>query len=903
MEDDGEKDKKKKKRAVILNRDVVINKLTHRHKDRKPSPMVTLQEIFEETPDKGRFVGDTMFWKYFEDIDIFRVYHTNSVEYRNLRVMFYETCFYAFLLLMLTVYVYASQSREVFDAREEQVKYWGGCDDLGECRTSEVVDVNSFWHWMRDDLIPNAYTEYSDPMPSIANISTPFTGNQFPLLWSPRFIGPQMSSVVLGTVRLRQLRVEKGLGCEVSKLVGHVYPDCYGPYSTSYRSTRDYFPRFAPTYLRDAFTWKDSESTRQVSELGTMSGYGGDGFMVDLPFDRGDAATMINDLWNWNWVDRATRAVLIETTILNTNVNVIVNSRMVFEFSSTGSVVNSVKVTAARVFFFTPSLKSGAAINMFFLQLFLLLTFLAYTFYLFWLMYKTCHNFLGEHPLAFIAKSGFFGAFSIFAHTLYHYFQYIWNLNDLVILTLFYVHFGYRLETYLSVGREQALSSDVVGHPEVFMPFSRVLVPLTSGNNVLSLLAMFAWIKVFKYLCMSSYFRLLVRILEHCAARLVVFSALLLIVFFGFAVAFFVGFGGTEEAFSAFPGAFLVLFFLLIDGYDVNERWFQPGKDIFMPIIFFVYIAIVYFVILNVFVAVVLDVYATSEHNTRSEGDKPNPMLIFLKTYYNWMRGVSLVKDDTDEYLRSEDLAINLDLLPGIVRRKWIEKKRNMQRVASENFAGMDLFGEGDIHKEEQTITDWMLPSTRADVLDKMHHKTKDKPIAIYEVPAAMLKQEVSRSQLQRLMDEDSTLPLLLGTPRAVDVIRRFKAVPDPSLEDENSFEALPPVKALQGGVFAKIDNLEKVQFDEEDVHHVPEIDQITEHMSHSVYDVRDQFRLQLTSIIEATAVLFEHLVELTQGIETVRQNHEGVIEMVRSSLAQDQYAESSMMSSGTSPR
>ena len=79
------------------------------------------KDIFEETPDKDRFVGDVMFWKFFEDIDANRIYHTNSVEYRtallaeiyftsflafvrckslrrNLKVMFFETLFYLVLL-------------------------------------------------------------------------------------------------------------------------------------------------------------------------------------------------------------------------------------------------------------------------------------------------------------------------------------------------------------------------------------------------------------------------------------------------------------------------------------------------------------------------------------------------------------------------------------------------------------------------------------------------------------------------------------------------------------------------------------------------------------------------------------------------------------------------------------
>jgi len=62
---------------------------------------------------------------------------------------------------------------------------------------------------------------------------------------------------------------------------------------------------------------------------------------------------------------------------------------------------------------------------------------------------------------------------------------------------------------------------------------------------------------------------------------------------------------------------------------------------------------------------------------------KKNPMLVFIYTYWHWNKGVSLVRTDTEEHFRKEDLSIKLDLLPGIVRRKWIEKKRKMQRVAT----------------------------------------------------------------------------------------------------------------------------------------------------------------------------------------------------------------------------
>jgi len=880
-----------------LNREAVLNKLRSRYKDdKKESPLVQLREILEEATDKGRFVGDTMFWKYFEDIDINRIFHTSSVEYRNLRVMFWEVCFYVALMIMFTIYVYQLQSRDSYDAREEQANYWAGCNGKGDCTIEDVESVSTFWAWLETQLIPRAFTTYEVATPVVASIMTSFGDNDFPLTFHPRFVGAQMSNVMLGSVRLRQLRVSQNTGCAVSKLASHVFPGCYASYSDSYRSNVTYAPRFGPTYLKSAFAYKDASETNQISIRGSLNTYGADGFVADLPFNRSDSAVMIRDLWNSDWVDSATRAVVIELSVLNTNVNVIVNSRILFEFSPAGSVIGKVDSNAARVLFFTPATKAGAALNVFILQITVLLMFLIFTVYVFWLMYKTCNNFLGENPLKFFRKAKCIDKIKIIGQTVYHYFRYGWNLVDLIIITFFFAHVALRIQTYVAKSGQADLAPEVIGHPEVFMPFSKVMEPLILSNNVLSLLAMSVWVKLFKYLCMSSYFRLLVRLIERCAARLVVFSLLLLTVFFGFAVAFFMGFGGTIQNFSTLPGSFLVLFFLLMDGFNLEQEWFQPGKDPWMPIMFVIYIATIYFVMLNIFVAVVLDVYSTfiiTQRDREGAEDRHNPMLVFIRTYYNWLKGMSLVQEEAEEFLKTEDLSITLELLPGIVRRKWIEKKRRLQKIASEAFAGMELYPDDPTvpHREELKEvggrgpkTDWSLNSNSAGVLRELEgNKTVDRPVAFYEVPNAAMTQEVSKEQLQRLLDEDETLPLLLGSKRAVEIIRRFKGEGHPAPGPAGT-EDVTPAKLLQRTVFGKIDELEKVQFtnnEEDQVPHIPEITQITEDMSNSVSEVRNEFRASLTLIIESTAGLFEHLVDITQAMDSVRKNVASVVDQV----------------------
>jgi len=362
----------------------------------------------------------------------------------------------------------------------------------------------------------------------------------------------------------------------------------------------------------------------------------------------------------------------------------------------------------------------------------------------------------------------------------------------------------------------------------------------------LSILAILCWVKLFKYLCMVGYFRLLVRILEKCAKELIVFSVLLIVVFFGFAVCFFVSFGGNDENFSTLSGSFLVLFFLLIDGYSVDSVWFEAGKPQLIPFVFVIYIAIVYFVLLNVFMAIVLDVYAALNH---------------LHT-----------------------------------KRQQEVKGQKMQQVANESFAGLELFpGDPSVEVENRTFTaDWMLPSSRVE-LQKMTNPAIGRPNPVYDIPKTMFSQDVSWSQLQRLMDEDESLPLLLGTRKAVEVIKKFKLghlsndEVDGEIWDDRSQEDQTPggrqeanrVRTVQANVFARVDELERIP-PEVEVPNVPEIKALADELSGAVTDVQNQFRIQLTSIIEAVATLFEHLVELTQGIDGVRQNHETVIEMVR---------------------
>mmetsp|Transcript_108190 Transcript_108190/g.304812 ORF Transcript_108190/g.304812 Transcript_108190/m.304812 type:complete len:731 (-) Transcript_108190:581-2773(-) len=576
--DEDDKDKKSKKRPdVPLFRDMVLRKTIGKQQVKGPSPLVMLQEVFEETLDKGRFVGITMFWKYFEDINIDRIKHVTSVEYRNLRLMFWETIFYAGLLFFFTLYCFNCMSSAVYQARNDQLQYWGGCVG-NHCRIHEVNDVNSFWQWMSNDFVNLAFTKF-DYMPKVANLTTYFPDNDFSITMSPRFVGHDFSNVLLGTIRIRQARVLADTGCENSKLFSHAYPTCYGRYSADTRSKESYASRFAPFYLMGAFDWKDTDVTQQTGINGELGSYSGDGYFADFPPDERQTRTMIDDLWTWRWLDKATRAIVLELTMLNTNVNVITNTKILFEFGPTGSVVATIKTTASQVHFFTPSLKSGVALTVFLLQLVVFILFLVYTVWTGFLMFKSCRNFVGQNPIKYMRKQNCAGKFIFIVQTFVHHFGYIWNLCDLLLITLYFVHITLRFVTYIYVSAASNLASNVIGHPEYFMPFAGPMRDLQTSANVLAVTAVISWVKPFKYLCMMVWFRMLTRIMERCIAKLFTFAVLLLFVMFGFAVAFFCGFGATNQMFAGLQNTFLVLFFHA-DRWIFHRREMVPCRQV-----------------------------------------------------------------------------------------------------------------------------------------------------------------------------------------------------------------------------------------------------------------------------------------------------------------------------------
>lgn len=434
------------------------------------------------------------------------------------------------------------------------------------------------------------------------------------------------------------------------------------------------------------------------------------------------------------------------------------------------------------------------------------------------------------------------------------------------------------------------MAEEKMGHPQVFMPFATVVQQLTTSDYILAVITMLNWAKLFKYLCLVSQCRLLVRVVEKCAKELLIFSFLLVLMFCGFSVAFYISFCDTDERFSSLWGAFLMLFFMLLGGVKASGEWFEAGTTPLRPVIFSLYCVIIYYVFLNIFMAIVLSAYSVSrellEKRTQGEdekADKENPMLVFVQT---WCRRGTFEEGARDTFLTPGETHIRLDELPGIVARKWIERKRKLQQLANRSLAGLEIFDDSAMGSLALA-----LPGTANQSQD-------DTQVAMYDVPPSMLQKEVTMQQLQRLLDEDETLPILLGTSDAVRVIRNFRR----SEEEKEDVDLDPPltqtmparstnVGKLQESLYDKIVEFEKqgVSWDAADV---PEIKALSNQLHDAFGELTNQLRGELLGTVEGVATMAERLTELTHLVDVVRENHEAVLRAAGEELESDAESE-----------
>uniref|UniRef100_A0A1B6KUS0 Uncharacterized protein n=1 Tax=Graphocephala atropunctata TaxID=36148 RepID=A0A1B6KUS0_9HEMI len=238
-------------------------------------------------------------------------------------VSFREAIIYCVFLILITLITLGSTPLDMFYfSQAMETLYTKQEFDAGTGAKKTFYDINTMndvWNY-KLSIIHSLYHDfwYSKPDP-YENPET-LQENYF-------------ENKLIGMPQIRQVRVRNS-SCELQESFTEPYKNCYGRYSFSNEDKEDFG-------TSDEWKYKDADESETASIDGILTNYNGGGYIALLQNINDKATQTIYKLRNGKWIDRGTRAVFIEFTIYNGNINLFCTFKIIFEFPPCGGVIPS----------------------------------------------------------------------------------------------------------------------------------------------------------------------------------------------------------------------------------------------------------------------------------------------------------------------------------------------------------------------------------------------------------------------------------------------------------------------------------------------------------------------------------------------------------------------------------
>ncbi|CAE7417072.1 pkd2 [Symbiodinium sp. CCMP2456] len=357
---------------------------------------------------------------------------------------------------------------------------------------TRITDVDTLYAYLEDVFVPALYKNSTDI--------------QLAESISPHLKPIDIANRMLGTVRLRQVRVNLQENCQVLPLFEQYTVSCYPNYSPGTASTTAYGPQ-------ERFTF--SEDTVGIPYTGALGSYSADGFMQLLASNMSQAMQQIQQLKVDGYLDAATRAFFAELNIWNSNIGLYAVVTFVVEFGASGGTAQEIMISTMTERVLTVG-GLGTALD-----------WLAFVLLILVMIFVVQFIFEEVQELYSSWRTYFFDA---------------WNLLDWANMVLLLIGFTLRMLLFsdaanANVGLEQLSNVDSFQNISALASAATTVRVLNAFNCVL------LWGKVTKYLRHLPLVKNLIRTVWTAFDLFLPFLIMFGVALVGFVMAFNVGFG------------------------------------------------------------------------------------------------------------------------------------------------------------------------------------------------------------------------------------------------------------------------------------------------------------------------------------------------------------------------
>ncbi|XP_042863296.1 polycystic kidney disease protein 1-like 2 [Penaeus japonicus] len=441
----------------------------------------------------------------------------------------------------------------------------------------KVVHSDRYWLWLRNIMLKELRAQR--------------WYNGEPPYGLRGFLGDKQNRI-MGYGILRQVRNKKNVCKPPAGPMRDIVTTCTGPRDISLEDDKDYCAHwdtaevFPGACNMPEFRYRTASELESFPTYGRLGTYSGGGYVLPVRGSTAEILERLDFLQRTNWIDKYTRAVMLEFSVYNANVNLFGIGTVMAEFLPGGGIRPYWRFDSTRL------IQSWTGFGFFILlnEIGFVLATVFFTFREIWKCYKS-------GPLTYL--KGY------------------WNLAEIAIILTSYLAIGLYVYRNMEVSRVLKIFDETYGNGYVRMEYAALLdlFYLYAAAGII----FFSTLKFIKLLQFNKRMNLLGFTFGRCWEDLQVFFFTFSILFFSFTTLFFTIFNLQLEEFANFLASVQMCFSMMLGKFNF-EAMVQANQA--SPIMFFVFSLSTSMILINLMLTIIIRSFTEVKNELRNVKNK-----------------------------------------------------------------------------------------------------------------------------------------------------------------------------------------------------------------------------------------------------------------------------------------
>ncbi|XP_065660243.1 uncharacterized protein LOC105846130 isoform X4 [Hydra vulgaris] len=527
---------------------------------------------------------------------------------------------------------------------------------------NKIQSSKDFWPWMEDFFLPQVYP---DPWYNLSELNANTKTKDFP---GKLFLNDLNSKIVNG-IRVRQVRVQP-ISCIKPNLVAESFKiDCISQYASASEETRDFYLNWTSPKQSNSTenslktpwsyqTWQELDGYPYATDLNTY--YGG-GYVIEI-FPKWNNKALLKKVRDSRWIDRQTRALIIEFALFNAATNYFDMITMVLEFPASGGVVSDFSIITFKLSSSTKELGTTMLVS---LILFILMMLV--------ITVRECR---------FLYRTGWV------------YFLEFWNQVEAAIIIFSCIAVGFFF--YKDSLSKLLLEKLSIKKPETFINFQFASYWNLTYVNIVALIIFFVTLKFIKLLRFNRRISMLSSTLKSAWYPLSMFGIICFIILCCFIFSANIMFGAFIDGYQTYFKTFCSIISLSIGKF--NYRQFGNANPVLGPIFFLIFNITYIWIVINMFVSILIDAFKVVYKSLEHEKNDYEMVDFILEHLKDWLGFKSIKNDD----MTHQNIVVNTNLYSVLDTSAPVTSERKLKKT----FCDLCKVNKERLHADETTAND-----------------------------------------------------------------------------------------------------------------------------------------------------------------------------------------------------